>query len=94
MVETNSSRKADCYELWLELIPPLCFAENEHAKKEATYGTIYMWVTARTRWKHSVGPSSVELRLAYTYQDPRDDSADRGGKTGKVDEDRTSSAAL
>jgi hypothetical protein len=26
----------------LELRPPLCFAENEHAKKEAAYGTIYM----------------------------------------------------
>jgi hypothetical protein len=72
----------------------LCFAENEHAKKEAAYGTIYMWVTARTRWKHRVGPSSVELTLAYTYQDRQDDSADREGKTGNVDEDRTSSAAL
>lgn len=94
MVETNISRKADCYELWLELIPPLCFAENEHAKKEAAYGAIYMWVTARTRWKHRVGPSRVELTLAYTYQGQRDDSADRGRETAKFDEDRTSSPAL
>jgi hypothetical protein len=64
-VETTISRRADCYELWLELPPPLCFAENEPANEEAAYGTTYMRVTARTRWKHRVGPSSVDLRLAY-----------------------------
>jgi hypothetical protein len=94
MVATNISRNADCYELWLELPPPLCFAENEPAKKDAAYGTIYMWVTARTRWKHRVGPYSVELTLAYTEEDRWDDAAAREGKTGNGDEDRTSSAAL
>jgi hypothetical protein len=49
MVE-RISFEADCYEVWLELTTPLCFAENEHAKKKAAYGTTYMWVTARTRW--------------------------------------------
>ena len=66
MVETNISRKADCYGLWLELPPGSVSLRNEHAKKEEGYGTIYMGVTARTRWKHRVGPFSVELTLAYT----------------------------
>jgi hypothetical protein len=64
-VETNISPKADgtCYG---SIAPRLCFVENQYAKKQLAYGTIYMWVTARTRWKHRVGPSSVELTLAYT----------------------------
>jgi hypothetical protein len=62
----NISPKADgtCYG---SIAPRLCFVENEYVKKQVVaYGTIYMWVTARTRWKHRVGPSSVELTLAYT----------------------------
>ena len=44
----------------------LIFFLAPKALGQAAYGTIYMGVTARTRWKPRVGPSSVELTLAYT----------------------------
>ena len=46
-------------------LPPVVFCGERIREKEAAYGTIYMWVTARTRWKHRVVASSVELTLAY-----------------------------